>query len=147
MITEAIERLNFLLNTIPPVLLAISEPDLSHKPAPGKWSKKEIIGHLIDSAANNHHRLVRTQFENDVRIVYDQVNWNRYSYYQQMDGDRVIHFWEAYNRHLLDLIKCIHPENLLRECDMGYENKVPLSFVINDYVRHLEHHLHQVINY
>jgi len=147
MITESIERLDYLLNTIPPVLLAISEADLSHKPAADKWSKKEIIGHLIDSATNNHHRLVRSQFEDNVRIVYNQDNWNKYSYYQQMEGERVIHFWETYNRHLLQLIKRIPAESLLRACDMGYENKVTLAFVINDYVRHMEHHLQQVISY
>lgn len=75
---------------IPPLLTAIGEPAFSTKPAPEKWSKKEIIGHLIDSATNNHQRFVRAQFEPTPQIYYDQNKWNEYSYYDRMEGALVI---------------------------------------------------------
>src|SRR6185437_595711 len=93
MLTPTIQRLQFLCDTIPGLLRQIPEDEFSHKPAPAKWSKKEIVGHLIDSATNNHQRFVRGQFENTPFIVYDQDNWNSCSRYQQMDSAHVISFW------------------------------------------------------
>ena len=64
MITESIKRLQYLCEEIPVLLSIIPEQDFTHKSAPEKWSKKEILGHLIDSATNNHQRFIRAQFEN-----------------------------------------------------------------------------------
>src|SRR4051794_21615537 len=107
MIKHSINRLSHLCEIVPPLLTEIGEPAFSMKPAPGKWSKKEIIGHLIDSATNNHQRFVRAQFEAMPQIYYDQNKWNEYSYYDQMDGIQVIAFWAAYNKYLVELIKLI----------------------------------------
>ena len=113
---------------------------------PDKWSKKEIIGHLIDSATNNHQRFVRGQFENRPAIIYDQDKWNEFGFYQQINGQQIISFWAAYNRQLIELIKHIPKENLQLECLVG-DKLLTLNFLINDYVEHLEHHLRQVISY
>lgn len=147
MITNAITRLSYLCQVTPPLLLAIEEAEFSAKPSPNKWSKKQIVGHLIDSATNNHQRFVRTQFEEAPTIVYDQNKWNTFSYYEEMPGLQSITFWEAYNRQLLELIQHIPPQYLQRECTVGNGEKVTLAFLINDYVAHLEHHLQQVISY
>lgn len=124
----------------------IDDLNFSKKISPDKWSKKEIIGHLIDSATNNHQRFVRGQFENKPQIVYDQNNWNVYNFYQQIDKNQIIDFWVIYNKQLLELIKRIPPENLQLECFVG-EKSLPLEFLITDYVDHLEHHLKQVVSY
>ena len=79
------------------MLTQISEEKMSEKPAPNKWSKKEIIGHLIDSATNNHHRFVRGQFEAIPEIRHNQNGWNKYSFYQQIDSKQIILFWTIYN--------------------------------------------------
>lgn len=124
----------------------IDDLNFSEKISPDKWSKKEIIGHLIDSATNNHQRFVRGQFENKPQIVYDQNNWNVYNFYQQIDKNQIIDFWVIYNKQLLELIKRIPPENLQLECFVG-EKSLTLEFLITDYVDHLEHHLKQVVSY
>lgn len=142
-----LNRLQYLINTIPEKLLAIPERDFSYKPAPGKWSKKEIIGHLIDSAANNHQRFIKTQFEDVPEVTYHQDNWNAASHYNDMEGRHVIGFWEAYNRHLLELIKRIPEAALQRRCFSGGEYPVTLGWLIEDYVYHMEYHLKQVISY
>ncbi len=145
MLTTTIERLEYLVDTLPDKMMQMAEKTFSYKVSPEKWSKKEIVGHLIDSAANNHQRFVRVQFEDIPAIRYDQNNWNFYSYYQDMDSKHVVHTWEMYNRHLLELIKRI-PESLLsRLCQT--EQKVTLHWLIEDYIVHMEHHLHQVIDY
>jgi hypothetical protein len=154
---KSIQRLESLCDTIPALLRAIATTEFSRQAVPGKWSKKQIIGHLIDSAANNHHRFVRGQFEEVPRITYDQDAWNAHSYYQDMDGEEVIGFWEAYNRQLLRIISNI-PEHLLqRRVETGGEsffagNTPPgptptIDFLIEDYVAHMEYHLRQVVQY
>ncbi len=147
MIEFAIKRLEYLCDLIPQLLTEIEEQTFSVKPQPNKWSKKEIIGHLIDSATNNHQRFVRGQFEDVPKIVYDQNKWNEFNFYQKMDRQQLISFWTIYNRQLAELIKNIPEENLSKECKSGDDRNSTLDFLINDYVEHLEHHLRQVVTY
>ncbi len=147
MIEQAVARLHFLLSAIPPLLHAADGESFLLKPAPDKWSKQQILGHLIDSACNNHQRFVRIQFEDEPVIFYDQNNWNQHSYYQNRDKRQLVIFWEVYNMQLLQLITCI-PDNLLQRKGRA-KNAEPatLAWYINDYVAHLEHHLHQLVEY
>lgn len=147
MTLQSIQRLQYLCDTIPQLLDKIDAPVFSLKPAPAQWSKKEIIGHLIDSAVTNHQRFVRGQFEDMPRITYDQNNCNTYNYYQQIDGKQIISFWTAYNKQILALIKLMPEAALERLCFTGGEQSVTLAFVFDDYVQHLEHHLRQVVVY
>ena len=145
MITAAINRLEYLLDLLPAKLQAIADADFSHKPAGDKWSKKEIMGHLIDSAANNHHRFIRARYEENPELVYDQDQWNTFSHYHTMDKDQLLQFWELYNRHLLHLIRNIPGNELAKSCNTGHT--VTLDWLIRDYVQHLEHHLAQILKY
>jgi hypothetical protein len=147
MVENSIKRLQFLCISIPVLLKKIDEDDFAQKPSPDKWSKKEILGHLIDSATNNHQRFVRLQFENVPTISYDQVNWNNISNHSQIDAKYLISFWTAYNRYLAEFIKLIPADNLERECFIDMSKKVTLEWLIDDYVRHLEHHLKQIVEY
>jgi hypothetical protein len=135
MTKETISRLQFLIDTIPSLLTEIDEVEFSEKPNLEKWSKKEIIGHLIDSATNNHQRFVRCQFENIPKIVYDQNNWNKFNYYQQINKKQIIEFWTIYN------------QNLFKECTPSDDKNYTIGFLISDYVEHLEHHLQQIVSY
>lgn len=146
MIEQAIQRLEFLCNIIPPLLHSLDETIISFKPAPNKWSKKEIIGHLIDSATNNHQRFIRGQFEDLPLITYNQDSWNTYSYHQRIKTHQLIAFWETYNWQLLAIIKHISEEHLSRQVNTGQQTH-SLKFLINDYVEHLEHHLKQLVSY
>ncbi len=147
MIVQSIQRLEYLCEHIPPLISAIPDNDFSNKQSPEKWSRKEILGHLIDSASNNHQRFVRVQFEETPFISYDQNKWNIHSYYNSIDGKQLITFWTSYNAHLASVLKRIPAENYKRTCRVGEENTVTLEFLINDYVDHLEHHLKQIVNY
>ena len=146
MISDAINRLEYLCNAIPALLASIDDTIFNEKSKPDKWSKKEIIGHLIDSATNNHQRFVRAQFEDKPQIAYDQNNWNKFNFYQEIEGRQIIAFWTLYNKQLLELIKRIPNESLQRQCYVG-DKLLTLDFFINDYVEHLEHHLRQVVSY
>jgi len=146
MIKQALARLNFIVEKVPSILTQISDDMMSEKPSPNKWSKKEIIGHLIDSATNNHHRFIRLQFEDIPEIRYDQNKWNEFGFYQQIDAKHIVLFWTVYNKQLIEIIKRIPTENLKKQIKVG-EDLLSLEFLINDYVEHLEHHLKQVIDY
>jgi hypothetical protein len=146
MIEKALNRLEYIINLTPKMLTEISEENMSTKPSPTKWSKKEIIGHLIDSATNNHQRFVRGQFENIPEISYDQNNWNEYSFYNQIESKQIISFWTIYNKQIIEIIKRIPKGNLEKQIKIG-NNILTLEFLIIDYVEHLEHHLKQIIEY
>lgn len=146
MIEKAISRLSYIIEKVPSILIEIGEEKMSIKPFPNKWSKKEIIGHLIDSATNNHQRFVRGQFETIPEIRYDQNKWNEYGFYHLIDSKQIISFWTIYNKQLIEIIKRIPTENLKRQIKVG-ENILTIEFLITDYVEHLEHHLKQVTNY
>ncbi len=139
-----LSRLEQLLQTVPAQLTSFPESTLSSPLAPGKWSRKQIIGHLIDSATNNHHRFVRGQFEDRPRIAYDQDAWNQFSYHQHMDGHALIDFWLAYNLHLLHMVREIPAELLEKECTMSDGSAWTIARLFEDYVRHMEHHLQQI---
>lgn len=147
MVKESIERLRYLCDTLPAKLDKIPDDEFSKKTGPEKWSKKEILGHLIDSAANNHHRFVRAQFDDNPLVTYDQNQWNHSGHYADMEKSHLIKFWALYNRHLVELAKRIPVDLLNRKISIDPDKSVPLEFVINDYLVHLEHHLHQLVDY
>jgi hypothetical protein len=127
-----------------PHLSAISEQGAAQRPAPNKWSKKEILGHLIDSAANNHQRLVRLQLEREISLSgYEQDGWVRVTRYQDKPWGEIIALWAAYNRHLATIIETLDP-SALDHVWHAPDGDVTLEFIATDYVRHLKHHLNQI---
>lgn len=143
-IQAAIKRLEYLLTIAPGKLHSIPAAIFNAKPAAQAWSKKEILGHLIDSAANNHQRFIRAQYENVPFVSYNPDKWNELNFYQASDDKIVIDLWYTYNRHLLEVVQHIPAERLLNKCDTGANEPMTLGFLISDYVVHLEHHLKQV---
>lgn len=146
-VLTAINRLTYLLDNVTPLIKEIPAESFTHKSKPEKWSKQEIIGHLVDSATNNHHRFIRIQYEDVPVIYYDQDKWNNLSGYKGYDTLRLVQLWELYNRHLVEILKRIPDEALTREGESKREEKHTLLWYITDYVAHLEHHLKQVVNY
>lgn len=144
MLSSAIERLEYILNEVPEKLFAFSDTAAAEKIRPGKWSKKEIMGHLIDSAANNHQRFVRLQLHEKFGLwSYEQDEWVKLQRYNEMDWKDIVNFWLLYNRQLLSIM--IHVK---RNC-LGHRGVFPdgteqtMEFIMTDYVRHMEHHLKQ----
>ncbi|HKR04262.1 MAG TPA: DinB family protein [Bacteroidia bacterium] len=144
---EAISRLEFLCNTIPPKLKEFSEEVFSRKPAPAKWSKKEVIGHLTDSAANNIQRFVRMQYENVPFIIYAQNEWVDLQDYRNKNSSEIIQLWELLNRHIVHILKNVPEKNFLLLCKTNEPEPVTLLWLAEDYVKHLEHHLKQIVSY
>jgi len=96
-------------------LLKISAAESEIQPAPGEWSAKEILGHLIDSAANNHRRFVEAQWRDDLEFPgYDQERWVAIQRYRQRPWAELIGLWKAYNLHLAHVVSSIPQETLER---------------------------------
>jgi len=115
--------------------------------SPKEWSRKQILGHLLDSAANNHHRFVRAQIEGGVVMPgYAQEQWVAIQDYEMLPWGDLVAFWSAYNRHLLHLIEAIPGPNRKNPCRIGDHDPVTLEFLAIDYVRHLKHHLNKVLS-
>lgn len=128
-----------------PRLLLLDEPAAAANPQPGKWSAKEIIGHLIDSAANNHQRFVRAQLGLTALqpYRYAQNQWVTVQQYQAADWQALVSLWYFYNLHLAHVIALMQPEFLDNQLDV-WDEPATLRFVAEDYVRHLQHHLGQI---
>ena len=131
--------------------------DISSKPLPHKWSKKEILGHLIDSAYNNHQRFLRGQKKEDLIFEgYDQNEWVARNNYQQRDEKEVIALFLSVHFHLAELVDNISSDDLDRTtknhnfdeiCMNHVEKGKPssLRYLVEDYIFHLEHHLGQIL--
>ncbi|MDP4262354.1 MAG: DinB family protein [Bacteroidota bacterium] len=125
-------------------LNAISENEMSHKPSPSRWSKKEILGHLIDSAQNNIRRFIVAQYEEAPLIVYNQDKWVNITQYQDYKTTDLISLWYLLNKHIAVLLKNMSPEATERKCRT--ENLRTLDWLAQDYFKHLRHHLHQILD-
>ena len=139
------DKLSVLLKNAPSLLLEQDDLEFKDKLSVNKWSKQEILGHLIDSAANNHQRFVRSQFEAVPVIPYDQNEWNKYNYYNEFSKTQLVEFWTVYNTQILQLAQLIPDELLSKECNPGNDEQYTIAYLFNDYVDHLEYHLKQII--
>jgi len=124
-----------------------SEQDLSLKIASNKWSKKEILGHLIDSGIYNIQRFTEIQFEHKPYKIrnYKQNELVKSNTYKNADSKEIINFWWSINKRILSLIQMQTENTLSYKIELEKDNTYDLRFLINDYVDHLEHHLNQII--
>ena len=144
---DVAQNLREAVESAHPRLEALSGKVAAIKLRPEKWSVKEIIGHLVDSAANNHQRFVRAQLgATDLQPYrYAQEHWVGLQQYQSADWHALLSLWYYYNLHLAGLIATIQPEFIENELDV-WDEPATLRFVAEDYVRHLKHHLDQIFN-
>jgi hypothetical protein len=136
------ERLRDVVQREAERLRALGGPALSARPAPGKWCANEILGHLVDSAANNHQRFVRAALEGGLVFPgYAQDGWVSVQRWAEEDWSVIVELWIALNRHLVHLLGGLPADALSAPCRIGERPPVPLAVLAEDYLRHLEHHL------
>jgi len=123
----------------------VSETESGKPVLPGGWSQKQLIGHLIDSASNNHQRFVRAALQQSLEFPgYDQEGNMKVQAVQEAEWLLLVTLWAAYNRYLAHVIAHLPPEKLDTVCRIGAGDPVTLRFVAADYLRHMLHHLKQI---
>jgi hypothetical protein len=110
-----------------------------------KWVRKEILGHLIDSAVNNHQRFVRAQLADPyVGPGYEQQAWVSVNRYRERPWTELVDLWVGLNGHVATVIEYVPPDRLKTVCRIGEYEPASLEFVMTDYLTHLKHHLAQI---
>lgn len=128
-----------------PVLQALSEEQAQTPHIVGRWSRKQELGHLIDSAANNHMRFVRAALDGSyVGPSYAQNDWVDLHGYRDLPWAALVEFWRGYNELLVHLVERIPEDKLAAACTIGSNGTRTLGFIIEDYIRHLRHHVDQI---
>jgi hypothetical protein len=140
-----------------PRLLAISEAASAKPRTAGKWSPREIIGHLVDSASHNHQRFVRARFQDDLVFTgYEQESWVASQRYRDAPWEDLVLLWRLYNLHIARVMEAA-PAPLRHELRARHnlheiawktvpqDEPTTLEYLMRDYVGHLEHHLAQIL--
>jgi DinB superfamily len=139
-----IVQLEKIISDYTPQLEQLNEKDFSFKPSAFKWSGKEYLGHLIDSAQNNIRRFVVAQHEEVPHIVYEQEKWVAAADYQHYPLKDLVMLWVLINKHILIILKNIPKEMISREVQTQELHSI--EWLAADYNKHLLHHLHQVLH-
>jgi hypothetical protein len=123
-------------------LRGMDGPVLSDRPTPGKWCRKEILGHLVDSAANNHQRFVRAALAGELSFPdFIQDGWVSVQRWAEEDWDVIVDLWAALNRHLAHVLDGLPEAARSAQCRIGDRPAVTLAALAENYLRHLEQHL------
>jgi hypothetical protein len=147
-VSASMDRLEDHIEAFPIKIKKLSSEELLYRRAEGKWSKKEILGHLIDSAINNLKRFTDAQFS---QLPYEVVSYRQVDLvvvndYQNLPLDHLLGLWQALNIQIVFVVRNIDDEKLNYAVDPQYENGelCTLGWIIVDYVAHMEHHFRQI---
>jgi len=146
MIKTVAEQLQNIIVDYSGKLKTISDDIYSAKPNPDKWSKKEILGHLIDSAQSNIRRFIVGQYEEAPFIMYNQNEWVAISNYQNHPTRDLIDLWTLLNKHICIILLNTSEESAQRTCTTNNQTQHTIEWLAEDYIKHLLHHLHQVLD-
>lgn len=147
-ISDVLTRLRNHIEQVPARLTALSEAHLTQQ-APGKWSRKEIVGHLIDSAINNLKRFTDAQFANGTYQLqpYNQNELVRVNHYQALPINHLVSLWTSLNTQIVYVVDAMPADTLTQPIQLGQPTPDirPLAWLIEDYVVHLEHHVNALV--
>lgn len=138
--TALSEHLATTLRNAVPWLVTLSNADSSLPEREGKWSAKETIGHLTDSAINNLSRIIRMQIGPERMPGYAQEAWVEIQHYRQREWAEVLALWFALNEHIVWTIRHIPQRALSNQASVA-GSVLTLGFLIEDYIAHMQHHL------
>ncbi len=142
-----ISELEKIISTYSEKLSDVNAQDAGKKANPDKWSPKEELGHIIDSAHNNLTRFVLGQYLENPKIVYSPDEWVRLNDYQNSDFSELVSLWILMNKKLISVLRTMPANAYNRMCDTGRQSSElhTLQWLAEDYVKHLMHHLHHLL--
>lgn len=142
---DTIHKLNGIIDNVRQ--LKGRDIDWAYKASPDKWSKKEVIGHLIDSAQINLQRFVRCTYEENFRLTYQQVEWVAAAHYQDADINELIELWALLNLQIVRVLENYPADRWSARCDNSKQepNLQTVEWLAADYVDHMLHHLKDIL--
>ena len=141
------DELEAVLRRSVPELEAIGEAASLRNRGTGSWSRKQVLGHLVDSALNNLHRFVRAQQADELVFPgYEQRLWVDAGGYQERTWPSIVRLWSELNTQVAHVVARIPADRLATRCRIGDGPPVTLEFIARDYVKHLRHHLEQILD-
>jgi hypothetical protein len=147
LVINTVAQLEKIVNAIPDKLKAWPEERMVTPRAIGKWSNLQILGHLCDSAINNLTRIIQAQSASEPFVItpYNQDKWVKVQRYADASAEEIIILWESLNGAMLRVITAM-PEDLIKSKEIRLTNGElhTLEWLINDYLEHMKHHLHQI---
>jgi DinB superfamily len=139
------DKLGRIVEFAEPILRRVSEDDSATPVLPGGWSRRQLLGRLIDSASNNHQRFVRAALADSLDFPgYDTPGSVAVQHVESAGWGMLVDLWASYNRYLANVIRRLPATKLAVPCRIGSREPVTLGFLVEDYVRHLVHHLGQI---
>ena len=146
--TSSMAKLESLLNEISELFMNYSEEELLAPRAPGKWSRQQILGHLVDSALNNLRRFCEIQFLPQPYMVqaYRQNELVDVNQYQDLPLEHLLQLWLSVNRQIIYVVEAMPVEKFQLQVNPQYDNNEmkSLGWIIGDYVEHMDHHRRQL---
>lgn len=139
-------KLEELLKEVPKIINGIEDDNFFNKASSNKWSKQEILGHLCDSAVNNHARFIKISLtEEPIHIEgYLQNDWVRiHDYQHSYSKSDLLALWIQLNKQILNLIKGSELD-FNKQCILSDKTVVTLSWLVDDYIEHMLHHIKQI---
>ncbi len=144
-VSDVASELRVIAASFSEELLVAGSDAAARRPGTGSWSPKEVLGHLIDSAANNNQRFVRAQQADALTFPgYAQNQWVSSQGYQDADWAHLVALWSHLNLQLADVIARIPPSKYSVPCTIGGDTPVPLEAIIVGYWDHLHRHMAQI---
>ncbi len=141
---QSIQQLQSIIDNYSGQMDSLQEDEWIHKPNPSKWSKKEVLGHLVDSAQNNIRRFIIAQYEDNPKIMYAQDYWVAAANYQNYITKDLVDLWILLNKHICMILKNIPAGAQERLSETSEPHSI--KWLAADYNKHLLHHLHQVLD-
>lgn len=148
-VRDAMKQLAALVVHVPEKYASLSTDELLQPPAPGKWSRQQVLGHLVDSAINNLKRFTDAQLLEQPYIIisYKQDGLMAVNNYQELPLQHLLNLWQALNRQIIFVVNHIPPAKLAYEVEPQYDQTgtQTLEWLICDYVAHMKHHLRAMV--
>ncbi|TCZ80967.1 DinB family protein [Paenibacillus albiflavus] len=144
---DIVTRLELLIKEIPSMMDTISDEDFNKKHAKDKWSKKEILGHLCDSATNNHMRFVKIMLSEGLISceAYLQNQWvSIHDYQNNYSKSELTALWKQLNLQIYYTLKGASENDFNKQCILPNQSIVTLEWLFTDYIEHMVHHMKQI---
>ncbi|MGD0221147.1 MAG: DinB family protein [Terriglobia bacterium] len=134
-----------VVNSAEQILRLVSAEESRAPILAGGWSRRQVMGHLIDSASNNHQRFVRASLQDSLEFpAHEQNGWARVQAAEEADWPLLVALWANYNRYLAHVITRLPFGKLAVPIRIGQNEPVTLKFLAEDYLGHMVHHLGQI---